>query len=132
MVFRAWHVACFCVLPGCLYIAPVETLPLNRQPVIVAPIDDLNELVLIADIENVRVIARDPDEDALFFDWSGVPSDVEIPPDPPSQQDFEGQTLWLSTYKVPRDPRIDGQLIHVVVSDLQDPVTVEWTVKVEE
>lgn len=129
-----WHVLCFILAPGCLYIAPVRTLPVNNPPDIVDPASLENDLVLIADVERVNVIARDLDEDPLFFVWSGVPSDVAIEPEPPQPVDFGGQTLWLSTYEVPRDKRLDGRTIQVNVFDPENRpvVTVTWFVTVEE
>jgi hypothetical protein len=112
----------------------VETLPLNHDPDIVDPPYDDNDLFLIADFERVNVFAHDRDGDDLFFRWDGVPSDVELEPDPPQELPYlEGETVWLSTYVVPRDPRLDGRNITVTVQDLDNaPVPVVWHVHVEE
>ena len=69
----------------------------------------------------------------MVFFWSGVPADVEIPADPPIPNVRDGVTWWTSIYKVPRDPRLDGLTISVLVSDgeLDDRVQVEWLVTVE-
>ncbi len=130
-----WHVGCCLLGEGCLYVAPIEMMPVNSPPEIQEPDDLINEKVLIADVEYVLVAATDPDEDPLYFFWSGVPADVEIPPEPPIPKvNDDGVTMWTSLYKVPRDPRLDGRAIQVKVSDLEplDDVTVQWLLTVEE
>lgn len=105
---------------------------MNHPPQVVFPPDEENELVLLADVEKVDVVAFDEDGDLVLFDWSGVPADVEIPPDPPQPLNYGDQPAWLSTYRVPWDQRIDGRTIEVVVSDLDKDVTIEWHVTVEQ
>lgn len=105
---------------------------MNHPPDIVIPADPVNDLVLIADIEKIDVYARDADDDELFFHWSGVPADVAIPADPPQPLLYDGEVLWLSTYRVPRDVRIDGKVIEVQVWDGVEDAFAEWQITVEE
>lgn len=128
-----WHVGCCVLGGGCLYIAPIEMMPVNSPPEIQYPGAQYNEKVLIADVERLRVIATDADEDDLYFLWSGVPADVEIAPDPPFVETIDGVTVWTSIYKVPRDPRLDGRQIQVHVTDFEplDAVDVYWQITVE-
>lgn len=128
-----WHVGCCVLGEGCLYVAPIEMIPVNSPPVIQDPADLFNEKVVIADYVYLKVVASDADEDELYFGWTGVPADVEIPPDPPFPDLHNGETWWTSIYKVPRDLRLDGRSITVLVSDGEpaDAVEVEWLLTVE-
>lgn len=122
---------CISLLPGCFYIAPVE-VAVNQAPEIVIPTSANNQLTLIADIEKIDVYAFDPDDDELLIVWSGVPADIQIPPDPPLLVTQGDETLWLSTYEIPRDPVMDGRTVRVEISDIELFTVATWAITVEE
>lgn len=106
----------------------------NTPPDILQPFElDELELLLVADVEQVTVIATDDDEDTLSFFWVVVPSDVAYSVTPATPKVLpDGTSYWYSTLSLPRDPRLDGRRLQCGVTDLEDVVVVNWTVRVEE
>lgn len=132
---RRWSAPCISVgASGCIILPPIERPVVNQPPDVLQPFDleDL-ELTLVADVEQVTVIATDDDQDDLEFFWVVVPSDVAYTVTPAAPKTLPDGTLyWYSTLSIPRDPRLDGRRVQCGVTDLDDTVVVEWTVRVEE
>lgn len=133
--FTSWSALCIGIgSSGCLYFVPIERPVINAPPDILQPfeLEDL-ELVMVADIEQVTVIAQDDDGDDLAFFWVVVPSDVAYNVTPATPKELpDGTAYWYSTLSLPRDPRLDGRRLQCGVTDLQDTEVVEWTVRVED
>ena len=106
----------------------------NSPPDILQPFElDGLELLLVADVEQVTVIATDDDDDTLSFFWVVVPSDVAYSVTPATPKELpDGTSYWYSTLSLPRDPRLDGRRLQCGVTDLDETVVVNWNVRVEE
>lgn len=107
---------------GCPFLAPAWTPTVNTPPRIVEP-DTSQDLVLVMEFEwnQVTAFARDPDGDVLNFDWVG-PLGAEI-----ETLDGGDGALQYSTFRIRRDPELDGTRVTLAVDDGEDARFAEWT-----
>jgi hypothetical protein len=106
---------------------------MNHAPEILIPDDaegPLN-LTLSADVQPLVVTAFDEDDDDLVFLWDWSPRDIPNQQQPTFRDSSDG-SLWTSVLLVERDPRLNGQTIRCVATDLDLQVSVRWTVVVED
>ncbi len=106
---------------------------MNHAPDIEVPTSLSNTLTLVSTQERIVLVAWDQDGDDLEFFWGGLPTSYAgTPVEPVREERDDGVVLWLAGYDLPWNPSLDGRTLECVVSDLEQNVTVRWTLQVEE
>lgn len=124
LLFLAWHIGCIGIGAGCFYIAPVKRPTVNRAPDIITSTESP---VLLDRPIRLQVVARDPDGDDVWFFWE--PSDITAEP---IELERDGEVVWLSTFDVTLDDFPEGGEVRCTVSDLDEELSLRWTLQVEE
>jgi hypothetical protein len=124
LLLLAWHIGCIGIGAGCFYIAPVKRPTVNRAPDVITSTESP---VLLDRPIRLQVVARDPDGDDVWFFWE--PSEI---PAQTTELDRDGEVVWLSTLDVSADQFPEGGEVRCTVSDLDEELSLRWTLQVEE
>jgi hypothetical protein len=124
LLLLGWHIGCMGIGAGCFYIAPVKRPTVNRPPDIITSTESP---VLLDRPVRLQIVARDPDGDDVWFFWE--PPDI---PSETSELQRDEEVVWLSTLDVPLDEFPEGGEIRCTVSDLDEELSLRWTLQVEE
>lgn len=119
-----WHVGCSLLCTSCFYVQPSWKPPENRLPVLqsVQPLE--GTVVFDNDIELIRVVASDEDEDFLVFNWDPPPRTTSV------QHDEEIRPgVFSSRLELEYTESMVGETVFLTILDSEGAVDLAWLVE---